>query len=361
MKIKNMNIPFFSILIPVYNVERYLEDCLESVLAQSFSDYEVILIDDGSKDRSGQICDAYADRYPDRIRVHHKQNQGLISARSAGLQQAKGKYVCFLDSDDCWGKHTLKRLHEITEETNSDVVLFCWNRIDENGKPLNEKVQSIFPQSGPIDKKTVFEKMLVSTALNSLCIKCCKLELFDVDADYSQFYTLQNGEDLLQSLPVLYQANTFFYLDEVLYQYRANTASITHSYRKGQHQTLNVIRPMLYDYCVKLGLDTPENNTAFFRRYLLTLWVHLRALYGGISSETERYAVLDEMHSYEFVNRAQDYLDKTRLPLFERWGLSLFYEWDNHKLDRYMRIFLGMQKVGHRLNQFKTGNDNEMR
>ena len=349
MKIKNMNIPFFSILIPVYNVERYLEDCLESVLAQSFSDYKVILIDDGSKDRSGQICDAYAESYPDRVKVHHIQNQGALLARRVGLRQAKGKYICFLDSDDCWVEHTLKRLHEIIEETNSDVVLFRWNRIDENGRPLNEKAQSVFSQTGPIDKKIVFEKMLVTIGLNSLSAKCCKLDLFDVNADYSEFYSLQNGEDLLQSLPVLYQANTFYYLDEALYQYRANTASITHSHRKGQHQTLNVIRPMLYDYCVKLGLDTPENNTAFFRRYLLTLWVRLRALYVGISSETERYAVLDEMHSYEFVNRAQDYLDKTHLPLFERLGLSLFYERDNHKLDRYMRIFLGMQKVGRRL------------
>ena len=353
--------PFFSVVVPVYNVEKFLGICIESVLEQTFQDFELILVDDGSTDSSGQICEEYRQKYPEKIQVLHKPNQGLISARRVGLSLASGQYVCFLDSDDCWAENAANRLHQVIQSTNSDVILFCWNRMDENGKDLNEAIPKVFPKAGPLDKTTIFEKMLSTSELNSMCLKCCRLELFDREADYSCYYEMQNGEDLLQSLPVLYQADSFYYMDEALYQYRANTASITHSYRKGQHQTLNVIRPMLYDYCVKLGLDTPENNTAFFRRYLLTLWVHLRALYGGISSETERYAVLDEMHSYEFVNRAQDYLDKAHLPLFERLGLSLFYERDNHKLDRYMRIFLGMQKVGHRLNQFKTGNDNEMR
>lgn len=73
-----MKRPFFSILIPVYNVEKYLTSCLESVLRQTFTDYEVVLIDDGSKDSSGRICDDYVSRYPDKIRVQHKPNQGLI-------------------------------------------------------------------------------------------------------------------------------------------------------------------------------------------------------------------------------------------------------------------------------------------
>ena len=109
---------FFSILIPVYNVEKYLPACIESVLQQSFTDYEVILVDDGSKDRSGQICDEYRSKYPEKFFVEHKPNQGLISARRAGLNLASGRYVCFLDSDDCWMKFTLSRLYEILQTTD---------------------------------------------------------------------------------------------------------------------------------------------------------------------------------------------------------------------------------------------------
>ena len=340
-----MNIPFFSVLIPVYNVERYLEDCLESVLAQSFCDYQVILVDDGSKDSSGQICDAYAERYPDRIMVYHKQNQGLLSARRVGLQQAKGKYICFLDSDDRWVENTLKRLHEIIEQTNSDVVLFCWNRIDENGKVLGDRIQGIFPQTGPIDKKAVFEKMLATTTLNPLCTKCCKRELFDVDADYSQYYTLQNGEDLLQSLPVLYQANSFYYLDEALYQYRINMTSITHVYRKGQHRVKNIILPLLYEYMIKMGLDSQENRKVFFRRYLASLWSGIDDMYRGTSSKTERYTVLNELHSYEFVKKAEDYLEVCGLALTVKLGLSVFYRNRNREMDAYMCIYLLAMKT----------------
>lgn len=340
-----MNLPFFSVLIPVYNVEKYLEACLKSVLAQSFCDYEIILVDDGSKDSSGQICDAYADRYPDRIRVYHLQNQGALFARRIGLRQTKGKYICFLDSDDCWVENTLKRLHEIIEETNSDVVLFRWNRIDENGKVLSERTPGLFTHTGPVDKKTVFEQMLVTTALNTLWAKCYKRELFDMDADYSQYNTLRKGLDLLQSLPVLYQADTFYYLDEVLYQYRINMTSITNAYRSGKHVGKNIILPLLYEYIIKMGLDSPENRKAFFGRYLASLWINIDDVYRGTFSKAERYTVLDELHTYAYVKKAKDYLGTCGLALHVRLGLSVFYRKRNREMDAYMCVYLPVMKA----------------
>lgn len=91
--------PKFSVIIPVYNVERFIHRCVDSILAQSFTDFELLLIDDGSTDRSGKICDEYA-RQDERIRVIHKENGGLSSARNAGLDRAIGEYICFVDSDD---------------------------------------------------------------------------------------------------------------------------------------------------------------------------------------------------------------------------------------------------------------------
>lgn len=343
-----MNKPFFSILIPVYNVERYLPACLESVLRQSFTDYEVILVDDGSKDSSGQICDEYAARYPQIIHVQHKPNQGLISARRAGLKFANGHYICFLDSDDCWVDNILCRLYEVIQTTDCDVVYYTSKRIDENGKLLNAVEPTLFHQEGILDKKTVFERMISTSLINSLWTKCCKYELFDVGADYSQYYSIQNGEDLIQSLPVLYKANTFYYLHEPLYLYRVNTTSITHTYRKGQYKTINIIRPLLYSYIEKMGLDTEDNKKAFYRFYLSSLWESIQSAYYGIPSIEERTSVFIELHSFEFVQRGKDYLARCSFPLRTRLGLFVFYR-SPEILNSYLGIYLPVIEIVRRI------------
>ena len=94
-----MNAPKISVIVPVYNVEKYLQRCIESILSQTFTDFEVLLIDDGSNDRSGEICDEYAKK-DGRIRVFHKENGGVSSARNLGLEHMRGEWVCFVDSDD---------------------------------------------------------------------------------------------------------------------------------------------------------------------------------------------------------------------------------------------------------------------
>lgn len=335
-----MATPFFSILIPVYNVEKYLPACLESVLRQSFMDYEIILVDDGSKDTSGQICDKYAAMYSEIIHVQHKPNQGLISARRAGLKLANGQYICFLDSDDCWLDNTLSRLHEVIRSTGSDVILYRWCRIDEHGNTLQDTDPAVFSKSGPIDKRIVFERMLSTSGLNSFCTKCCKRELFDLDADYSRYYTIQNGEDLIQSLPVLYQAKTFYYLAEELYQYRVNTGSITHTYQKCQYKTLEVLRPLLFTYLQKMSMDTEDNINIFFDMYIKILWDNLEALFRGVHDTAQRHLILNEIKGYSFVQKARKYLSNSSLNVMKRMGLMMFYSCNNAELEWYMKFYL---------------------
>lgn len=115
--------PFVSVIVPVYNVEPYLRCCVDSVLAQTFSDFELILVDDGSTDGSGAICEEYAER-DKRVHVVHKQNGGLGSARNAGVKHAHGKYIEFLDSDDWITPDTLAFLLHEAESKKLDLVLF---------------------------------------------------------------------------------------------------------------------------------------------------------------------------------------------------------------------------------------------
>ena len=106
--------PVVSVIVPVYKTEKYLAECIESILAQTFEDFEMILVDDGSPDNSGKICDDYAARDP-RIRVFHKENGGVSSARNLGLDRARGEWIAFVDSDDRLGKDHLRELHENTD------------------------------------------------------------------------------------------------------------------------------------------------------------------------------------------------------------------------------------------------------
>jgi glycosyltransferase involved in cell wall biosynthesis len=121
-----------SIVIPVYKVEAYLSACVESVLAQTYQNFEVILVDDGSPDNCPAMCDAWAEK-DSRIRVIHKENGGLSSARNAGIDVAKGDYLAFLDSDDLWTPVFLERLHTALTESNADLAVCQFQRF--HGSP----------------------------------------------------------------------------------------------------------------------------------------------------------------------------------------------------------------------------------
>ena len=124
-----------SVIVPVYNVEKYLAKCVESVLKQSFTDWELILVDDGSKDMSGRICDGYA--VPDgKVRVIHQENRGLSGARNTGIEAARGEYLIFLDSDDYWDPSVLAELYRTVREEKADMALFPLLYEDAAGREL---------------------------------------------------------------------------------------------------------------------------------------------------------------------------------------------------------------------------------
>ncbi|MBO5142223.1 MAG: glycosyltransferase family 2 protein, partial [Clostridia bacterium] len=116
-----MNDKLVSIIVPIYNVEEYLEDCINSLIAQTYKNIEIILIDDGSKDRSGKICDSYS-KIDKRIRVIHKKNEGLSSARNKGLEESKGEYISFIDSDDKIDIDFIALLMEHIEKNKVDIA-----------------------------------------------------------------------------------------------------------------------------------------------------------------------------------------------------------------------------------------------
>lgn len=120
-----------SVIVPVYNVERYLSSCIESVLRQTHSDWELLLVDDGSTDRSGRICDEYAENNS-RIRVFHKENGGVSSARNLALDQMRGDFCIMLDSDDLIHPSLLEDTLQIIHDTQTDAVIYGYEKVDEH-------------------------------------------------------------------------------------------------------------------------------------------------------------------------------------------------------------------------------------
>lgn len=158
-----MDTPFFSIIVPIYNVEEYLPASIKSVLSQSCKDYELILVDDGSPDKCPQICDEYAARYP-QVQAIHKVNGGLSDARNAGMAVSKGKYIVFLDSDDLMKDGILQRTYEVLSR-NDFPQLLIGNKINLKD---NQTYYSFTFDPNKINQQDIFKALddFVQTSSN---------------------------------------------------------------------------------------------------------------------------------------------------------------------------------------------------
>lgn len=139
-----------SIIVPVYNVERYIPMCLESIIQQHLLDYEVIMVDDGSTDGSGAICDEFAERYP-QFRVIHKENGGVSAARNRGIEEANGEYILFLDSDDFLVPDAIKPLLELARDNELDVLGYNYTNVPEGATeapPISNKLEPLEIMNG---------------------------------------------------------------------------------------------------------------------------------------------------------------------------------------------------------------------
>lgn len=131
------NIPLVSVIIPIYNADKYLSTCIDSVLEQTYQNLEIILVDDGSQDSSGEICDRYS-KIDFRVKVIHQKNQGLASARNSGFQQSKGKYIYFIDSDDCMHRDLIKIAVQLAVEKHTGMVQINYKNVPEDFSDYRE-------------------------------------------------------------------------------------------------------------------------------------------------------------------------------------------------------------------------------
>ena len=211
----------FSIIIPVYNVEKYLEKCLDSIIHQQFHDYEIILIDDGSTDHSGEICDNYNGKY-DNILVTHIQNHGVSFARNEGLKVAKGKYIWFIDSDDYIEEGALQIINKYIC-ADPEIDLFVFDAIVRNNK---DQIKKIITCDKISTKKMCFsdnrELIYLNTSLWNRVYK--RKVISDNNLIFDEEITI--AEDLLFNYMYMLECSGVMYIKEKLYNYivRKNSA-----------------------------------------------------------------------------------------------------------------------------------------
>lgn len=254
----------FSIIIPVYNVEQYLRECIDSIMNQTYQDFEVVLVDDGSTDKSGEICDKYVSRNPDKVFVYHKTNQGVLIARDYGIKKSSGDIILFVDSDDCLRKDALQLLYRNFEEYSCDLILFNFSTSPDyhtQGRNYPFVHLEIFEET---DKLKIYDLMIMTSKLNNLCTKALKRNILSNLKDYSDLAYVNAGEDLLMSIPIVSNAKRILYIDDVLYYYRQREGSLVHTFNINRAKSIKAVHKELEDYIDIWGM--PQYHSKHYTR-----------------------------------------------------------------------------------------------
>ena len=216
--------PFFSIITPVYNSKEYLQECIDSVINQTFTSWELILVDDGSTDGSGEICDTYLS--DSRIKVIHQANAGAFKSRINGIEAASGAYMLGLDADDLFEIDCLEKIKNAITLSNSDLILFGYHKF---GNADGNCVCTLKPMKQYTTEEILAE--VIETTNHSLWDKAIRLDKVR-QADYSGIKkNLSINLDYAQIIPILCNIDTGYILDDVLYHYRVYESSVSHSCR----------------------------------------------------------------------------------------------------------------------------------
>ena len=274
--------PLVSIIVPIFNVEKYLSECIDSILSQTYENIEIILIDDGSTDKSAEICDKYALK-DKRVRVIHKINGGVSAARNDALQQANGQLIMFVDSDDWINSETCETAVSTMQESGADVVM--WTYISENNGNQSPKIifgsDTIFEGTNVKEKlhRRLFgltgEELANPELADSLCPvwgKLYKKELIlDNNISFVDLSKIGTYEDGLFNIEVFSNVEKAVYLNKFLYHYRReNTSSVTSGYRKYLFEKWQHLFDLMQEYIDKNNLPN-DYQTALNNRIALSI------------------------------------------------------------------------------------------
>lgn len=265
-----------SVIVPVYNVYKYLDECVGSICGQTYDNLQIILVDDGSTDGSGELCDAWEQK-DSRVEVIHSKNQGVSCARNAGLERAEGELIGFVDSDDYIAPEMYELLYDRLEESGCSMVVCAYKAVDEQGKPLGEIYENISDGTLAVDEYLLkyCENARNHCELVNVSSRLYKRELFD----HVQFVEGVIHEDDFFLNDILFQVGQVPVISNALYFYRQRAGSIVHTaFSKKNLSGYDALKERLkkcIDYgCGEKALQTVYRHcvTTGVRYCLLAAW-----------------------------------------------------------------------------------------
>lgn len=312
-----------SIIIPVYNVEQYLQDCLDSVLGQSHKNLQVILVDDGSLDNSGSICDHYAE-LDSRVTVLHKENRGLSSARNAGLPMAKGEFVFYLDSDDYLEPDAIAYLLQAQHSSGADMVIGNYEYTYEDHEA---PAPSTFQWDTTLSREEAIEALVWGKIQNFAWGKLIR-------TDIAQKHYFPEGklfEDTFWAHHVVHSSNAIHILTRPLVHYRQRNNSISYSYTINRLDILDGWHARL-DF---LSEEYPELVPVYLEHlvpaYLGIAWLTLTRM------KKQRSLAIQKLQKFESLTHLSLYADLHQKKLIKALRCNVYAYFFLATLDRIIR------------------------
>lgn len=321
-----------SVIVPVYNVENELNSCVGSIIQQTYKEWELWLIDDGSTDRSPQICDDYAKK-DSRIHVLHKSNGGVSSARNSGLDLASGEYVFFVDSDDCLEGNAVERIVEKAEDTNADIVM-CgfFYRVVSDSSVVKNLPCCYFEGNNKELLERCFEDILKKELINPPWNKLIKTDIIqENNIRFNQEISIL--EDISFSIQVMEKCKRIVVLDEALYHYFfKQQGNLVHKFHANFFEALLFFDGCFQKYLLAAGEENDDISQHFFFQKTLAF---LRKIYKESNYDyKKKYSELCRICGNERVQQCvQNYSGKgfskklvqfcIRRKIY--WGLHILY------------------------------------
>lgn len=249
-----------SIIVPVYNVEKYLRQCLDSLINQTYKNIEIIIVDDGSTDNSGKICDEYEKKYK-QIKVIHKKNEGLGFARNTGLENIHGEYVTFVDSDDYVDNNLIEELYKNMTTQKVDMCKSGFKRIDDNHNILYTRKYDSYRYNEKEAKNLFLPRLIGSLPDKKDSIEMCVCGVLYKAAPILEHNIKFPSERVLISEDMFFNIEYIQYVDSICtidytgYNYRYNPSSLTKKYRKDRFEASKYFYIELKKKLISLGYD----------------------------------------------------------------------------------------------------------
>ena len=279
--------PKISVVVPVYNVEGYVEKCLRSILAQSFGDIEVLAVDDGSTDSSGRICDRLAQEDP-RLRVIHQENRGLGGARNTGIEAAGGEWLAFIDSDDWLEPLTLEKALSAGEGHGADMVMFAFQTVDEQGRALKAFVEDV-PLDTPLSPREHREVLFTAPCAWNKLYKASLFQKTGVRYPPRVWY-----EDVRTTPKLMAACESLVFIDYIGYNYLQRAGSIMSSMSLGRNVEILEAFDDLLGYFKEKGLfDAYRDELCYMTVYHTYLTASVR-----VARQDKAHPLLGQFREY---------------------------------------------------------------